>query len=95
LSPAGILVSIEDLDNHLLAESYIAEAAECGLTLTRFDFVYFSDLGDNGAYPVFKLALEGNAISPDLSHQYKVAQDLGDLERRARFVDGSRASWRT
>lgn len=71
LSPAGILVSIEALGDYLLAESYVAEAAACGLRLTDFDFVYFSDLGEKGAYPIFKLALEGSAVSPDFSDQYE------------------------
>jgi 2-polyprenyl-3-methyl-5-hydroxy-6-metoxy-1,4-benzoquinol methylase len=75
LSPGGILVSVEALGNHLVAESYVAEAAECGLRLMEFDFVYFSDLGENGAYPVFKLALEGTAVSLDLSHQYEQVLD--------------------
>jgi len=80
LSPAGTLVSIEAFGNCSLAESYVAEAAECRLTLTRFDFVYFSDLGDNGAYPVFRFALGGNAVSPDLPHEYRLVLDkLGRL----------------
>jgi SAM-dependent methyltransferase len=72
LSPTGVLISVEAIGTAQDASQYINDAADCGLKVIEFAFVYFNDLGCLGAYPAFTFARRTEPISLDLEQEYEL-----------------------
>lgn len=52
LAPDGILVSISAIGDCATAQGFIEKLQTSGFGIQAFEFIFHSDLGDHGAYPV-------------------------------------------
>jgi len=73
LSPTGIIVSVEALGTAHKAAQFIQDVSISGLKLVNFRFVYFSDLGERGCYPMFTFARSSDVLEPHLEDRYALA----------------------
>jgi len=71
LAPNGFLISTEVLGTADEAAAYVREAADCGLGLAAFAFIYYSDLGECGAYPVLSFTRDADGSCLDLEEEYQ------------------------
>ena len=76
LRSGGRLICVEPLADVEQATTFLQSAASVNLALQQHEFVYFSDLGERGAYPAFVFQKGGEAVPIDLAASYRRVLDV-------------------